>query len=87
MPECYGDTLLIETLVPTERGYNHKHSCFKVESAMKSLDKFAVGILDNDKKQIKYLQYFRVVDEVVSSLILWKHTEKQQFIIQNLSCP
>ena len=54
MPECYADTLLIETLVPTERGYNHKNNCFKVESEMKDgalKDKFAVGIIDKDKSE------------------------------------
>jgi len=35
MPECYADTLLIETLVPTNVGYNHKFGCFKVEAEMR----------------------------------------------------
>ncbi len=85
MPECYADTLLIETLVPPKSGYNHKHSCFKVESAMKSVDKFALGIIDNDKKQIKYLEKFEIIDELTGSLILWKHNNLSQFIIQ--ICP
>jgi len=90
MPECYADTLLIETLVPTERGYNHKHNCFKVESEMKSgalKDKFAVGIIDKDKKQIRYLNQFSMLDEIKEDLILWRHTNKQthHYIIQ--ICP
>jgi hypothetical protein len=35
MPECFADTLLIETLVPSETGYNHQMGCFKVEGEMK----------------------------------------------------
>jgi hypothetical protein len=81
MPECYADTLLIETLVLTERGYNHKHNCFKIESEMKSgalKDKFAVGIIDKDKKQIGYLNQFSIIDEIKDALILWRHNDKQK---------
>jgi hypothetical protein len=85
MPECYADTLLIETLVPSNDGYNHKHNCFKVESAMKNSEKFAVGIIDKDKKQIRYLSSFEILDKVDGSLILWKHSVKPQYIIQ--ICP
>lgn len=88
MPECYADTLLIETLVPTKKGYNHKHSCFKVEEEMKFgklKNQFAVGIIDNDKKQVTYLQEFVEIDKVEGSLVLWKHPEKDHFIIQ--ICP
>lgn len=51
MPECYADTLLIETLVPCKRGYNHKKSCNEVAKGMQSVfkDKFALGIIDKDK--------------------------------------
>jgi len=90
MPECFADTLLIEMLVPTERGYNHKHNCFKVEDEMKSgalKDKFAVGIIDKDKKQIGYLSQFSIIDEIKDTLILWRHTDKQKhhYVIQ--LCP
>lgn len=90
MPECYADTLLIEALVPSEKGYNHQMGCFRVEAEMKLgklKDKFAVGIIDNDKKQIKYLRDFEPVDTVEGSLILWKHRDKSKshFIIQ--ICP
>ena len=85
MPECYADTLLIETLVPSNDGYNHKHNCFKVESAMKNSEKFAVGIIDKDKKQIRYLSSFDIIDKIEESLILWKHAVKPQYIIQ--ICP
>ncbi len=52
---------------------------------MKSIDGFAVGIIDNDKRQIKYLDEFEIVDELKKSLLLWKHKNKRQFIIQ--ICP
>lgn len=29
IPECYVDTNLIETLVPTAKGYNHQKGCNK----------------------------------------------------------
>lgn len=85
MPECYADTLLIQTLVPTKEGYNHKHNCFKVESGVKGINGFAVGIIDKDKKMIKYLGDFDVIDKVEGSLILWKHPQKPHYFIQ--LCP
>jgi len=90
MPECYADTLLIETLVPTKVGYNHKFGCYKVEAEMKLgklKDRFAVGIIDNDKHQIKYLADFEEIDSVKGSLILWRHfkKEKHHYLIQ--ICP
>lgn len=88
MPECYADTLLIETIVPSKKGYNHKHSCFQVEKAMisgKLKDSFAVGIIDNDKKSINYLTQLEKIDAVNDNLVLWKHPTKPQFIIQ--ICP
>ena len=69
IPECFADTLLIETLVPTKQGYNHQHNCFKVEATMKVLNRFAVGIIDKDKKQVKYLNEFELKDEVKSRII------------------
>ena len=87
IPECYADTLLIETLVPTKKGYNHQHNCFKVEATMKGLNSFALGIIDKDKKQIKYLDEFEIKDEVKGDLILWQHKDlkKHHWIIQ--ICP
>ena len=87
MPECYADTLMIQTLVPPKIKYNHKHSCSQVEKEMvkgKLKDKFAVGIIDKDKKSIKYLNEFKEIDRVQDSLILWRHksNDKHHFIIQ-----
>lgn len=88
MPECYADTLLIDTLVPAKKGYNHQHSCFNVEREMmygKLKNQFAVGIIDNDKLQVNYLREFEEIDKVLDSLILWKHPTKDHYIIQ--VCP
>ena len=87
IPECYADTLLIETLVPTNKGYNHQRNCFKVEATMKGLNSFALGIIDKDKKQIKYLDSFKVIDKIEGDLILWRHADERihHWIIQ--ICP
>ena len=88
MPECYADTLLIQTLIPTKQGYNHKHNCFKVETAMAKgelKDKFALGIIDNDKKAIRYLNEFEIINNYNEELKLWQHKEKHHYIIQ--FCP
>lgn len=82
MPECYADTLLIETFVPPVKGYNHKASCNKVEIGVKNFDGFALGIVDNDKKVIPYLRMFEIIDEVEDSLKLWKHPLKHHYFIQ-----
>jgi hypothetical protein len=87
IPECFADTLLIETLVPTKSGYNHQHNCFKVEATMKGINGFALGIIDKDKTQIKYLAKFEIKDEVAGDLILWRHKDMKvhHWIIQ--ICP
>lgn len=87
MPECYADTLLIETLVPPKHRYNHQRSCLKVEREMvkgRMRDRFAVGIIDKDKKQINYLNEFDKIDTVEDALILYRHRDesKHYYIIQ-----
>lgn len=66
VPECYIDAMLVQTLVPPGKNsrYNHQHGCFTVSNEMElySLkDKFAVGIIDNDKKKAKYLSSLRLI--------------------------
>jgi hypothetical protein len=90
MTECYADTLLIETLVPPVSRYNHKHSCYEVQNEMtkgRLKDKFAVGIIDADKKRISYLNDFDAVDKIEGALILWRHKSNttHHYIIQ--ICP
>ena len=53
MPECFSDTLLIESLSTPIKRYNHKHSCSQVANEMqrgKLKDSFAVGIIYKDKR-------------------------------------
>ena len=84
LTECYVDSNLIETLIPTKIGYNKQHGCSRVAGVMKKQlkDKFALGIIDKDKTDIDYLKEFDKIDEVEHSLILWKHKEKHHYIIQ-----
>ena len=82
MPECYLDTNLIETLVPPNRGYNHQKGCGTVASKMqnKFSDAFAVGLLDKDKRAIKYVEEF---DSIINleALELCKHRDRHHYLI------
>ncbi|NDV67564.1 hypothetical protein [Dysgonomonas sp. 25] len=83
IPECYVDTNLLETLVPPQKGYNHQKNCGQVANTMKSkfFDKFALGIIDKDKKEIAYLSEFDLLVNT-ESLYLYKHKTKHHYIIQ-----
>src|ERR1035437_2260843 len=87
VPECYIDTMLVQTLVPPQKNsrYNHQHGCFEVSNEMElySLkDKFALGIIDNDKKKAKYLSKFIEIDNIEDGLKLYKHKEFHQYYIE-----
>ena len=82
LPECYGDTLLIEML-----GYrkpNHQTSGIgQVIKVMQEKLKghLALGIVDNDKKITpKYFEEFESVKEE-NSLILKKHPKQNHHLI------
>jgi len=81
IPECYVDTNLVETLVCTA-GCNHQKGCNQVTKVMqeKFADRFAVGIIDADKKSPSYLNEF---SEIASSehLKLFRHSNRPHFII------
>lgn len=85
IPECYVDTALIETIVPpdNQRGYNHQMGCNKVAGKMQNdfKDDFALGIIDKDKRSIKYLDEFVLIVSI-ENLFLYKHLNKPHFIIQ-----
>ena len=86
MPECFVDTMLVQTLVPPKRNtrYNHQHGCFAVSNEMQLhglKDKFAVGLIDNDKKKAKYLKEFAEVD-TIEGLRLYKHPDCHQYFIE-----
>ncbi len=84
--ECYVDSNLLETLVPTKIGYNKQHGCSNVVKLMQGRlgNSFAVGIVDKDKRELDYLKQFTKIDEVDGRLFLWRHTEKtlHHYIIQ-----
>lgn len=52
IPECYVDTLLLETIISNNKEFNHQKGCNTVAKRMKENlnDKFALGVIDNDKK-------------------------------------
>lgn len=97
VPECYVDTMLVGAflIVGKNKRLNHKHGCFNVGKELEKgdlKDKFGVGIIDNDKRQVDYLKQFKEVGKVcygteneVDAVILLKHTEKPHFFIQ--ICP
>lgn len=86
IPECFVDTNLVLTLLNIfgqgSGGVNHQHSCNNVANTMKNkfTDKFAVGIIDDDKKKTSYIDEFI---EIGSSehLTLLKHKSRDHFIV------
>lgn len=87
VPECFIDTMLVQTLVPPDKNsrYNHQHGCFEVSNEMELYglkDKFALGIIDNDKKKAKYLSKFIEIDNIEDDLKLYKHKEFHQYYIE-----
>jgi hypothetical protein len=85
IPECYADTNLIETLVPPSqgKGYNHQMGCNKVASKMQNdlKDSFALGIIDKDKREVRYLDEFEPINKR-ENLFLYKHKTNHHYIIQ-----
>lgn len=83
IPECYIDTNLIETLLPPQRQYNHQKGCGTVTKVMQErfTDRFALGIIDKDKQEVKYLNEFTEVCQS-DSLILYKHRTRHHYMIR-----
>lgn len=81
IPECYIDTNLVETLIKTD-GCNHQKGCNTVVKVMNErfAKDFALGIVDKDKRQIRYASEF---EDVVStdSLGLKKHPDHPHYLI------
>lgn len=80
IPECYVDTNLIEYLLDAH--VNHQHSCTKVIENLKNSykDKFAIGIIDRDKKRMGYLDECNEIAKT-KHLTLLKHKTQNQYII------
>lgn len=81
IPECYVDTNLIETLVKAQ-GCNHQKGCNQVCKVMKEkfADRFAIGIIDADKRQPSYVSEFNTIGERGHLKVL-KHPSRPHFII------
>ena len=82
MPECFIDTTLVGSLLDAK--VNHKHSCNEVAREMekgKYKDLFAVGIIDNDKRKISYIENFEEIGRT-DNLTFLKHKDKHQYVIK-----
>lgn len=81
IPECYVDTNLIETLVKAQ-GCNHQKGCNQVCKVMKEkfAERFAVGIIDADRRRPSYLAEFNKIGERGHLQVL-KHSVRPHFII------
>lgn len=82
MPECFIDTTLVGILL--DANVNHKHSCNEVAKEMEKgryKDAFAVGIIDNDKRKISYIEGFEEIGRT-DHLTFLKHKIKHQYVIK-----
>ena len=80
IPECYVDTNLISTLI--NAAVNHQKCCTKVTETLNRTfsDNFAVGIIDRDKMEPKYVDEFQAV-AVHGHLQLLKHKNRPHYLI------
>lgn len=82
MPECFIDTTLVRSLL--DANVSHKHSCNEVAREMekgKYKDAFAIGIIDNDKRKISYIESFVEIGRT-DNLTFLKHRDKHHYVIK-----
>lgn len=82
MPECYIDSTLIGSLL--DANVSHKYNCAEVAKEMENgryKDAFAVGIIDNDKRKISYIEDFEEFGRT-DNLTFLKHKSKHQYVIK-----
>lgn len=82
MPECFIDTTLISSLLNAK--VSHKYNCTEVAKEMEKgryKDAFAVGIIDNDKRKISYIEDFEEIGRT-DNLRFLKHKNKHQYVIK-----
>jgi hypothetical protein len=72
--ECFFDTVLVKKLLKNDKAVWHVTGCSKVAKVMEMRDDFVVGIIDEDKRKIKYLSEFLIVCDT-GSLKLFRHRE------------
>ena len=80
VPECYVDTNLISTLV--DAAVNHQKCCTKVTSTLNKTfsNNFAVGIIDRDNVEPKYVDEFQEV-AIHGHLQLLLHKQRPHYLI------
>lgn len=80
IPECYVDTNLISILLNAD--VNHQKGCNNVTQVMKKdfAERFAVGIIDKDKKKPGYLDEF-VSLSLNNHIELLKHKTRHHYLI------
>lgn len=82
MPECFIDTTLVSSLLGAN--VSHKYNCAEVAKEMEKgiyKDAFAVGIIDNDKRKISYIEGFEEIGRT-DNLRFLKHKNKHQYVIK-----
>lgn len=77
IPECYIDSCLVEVLLKAGKDcVKHIKSNGKVANEMKKFnDAFCIGVIDEDKEQLDYLNEFNEV-QVTDNLKLWQRKDK-----------
>ena len=89
IPECFVDTCLINILLQISNdSVNHVKGNSTVANKMKTTfgDKFAVGIIDRDKREIEYIKEFDLTNQTLKDkILLYKHPDKHHYFIQ--LCP
>ena len=80
IPECYVDTNLISTLI--NAAVNHQKCCTKVAQTLNKnySDNFAVGIIDKDKVEPKYVDEFQEV-AIHGHLQLLRHKTRSHYLL------
>lgn len=90
IPECFVDTCLVNTFLTMDlrRGANHAKGNSTVATKMQNefRDDFAVGVIDRDKREIKYIREFQLINDTIpDKLKLYKHQTRHHYFIQ--LCP
>jgi hypothetical protein len=86
--ECYVDTMLVEIALSVANGCNHQKGCNNVAKIMQSKlqDKFAIGVIDNDKCKPSYFSEFHQIAANDNAAIkLYRHNKRNHYFI--VICP
>lgn len=84
IPECYIDSSLVEIILDAGKNHvNHQKGNGTVARTMenKFADGFCIGVLDEDRKPLSYLQDFEVKKQN-DFLKLFKHKSRHHYVVQ-----